>query len=176
MASRQPVFITSYTLINDNFYFHPVAKYYMIKNEVAFQLVYNLRQLTSLVDLLTFHRHPQVRKVCSLIGHFLHAIAYFPLRVLHSQHIVEVRLKYSKYIMTRAKLVNGKSRITFNSHFLNVEVIHHIIFHMPAKSYSKYLHTCMKHIKNQNKHTIKTSSCQSKIHPSLLLRNSEHIS
>ena len=35
--------------------------------------------------------------------------------------------------MTQAKLVNEKNEITFHSHFLKVEVIHHIIVHMPIK-------------------------------------------
>ena len=46
--------------------------------------------------------------------------------------------------MTRAKLVNEKISITFNSHFLKVEVIHHIIVHMPVKQnqiQGTYIHT-----------------------------------
>ena len=77
--------------------------------------------------------------------------------------------------MTRARLVNEKSSITFNSHFLKIEVIHHIIVHMPVKQ--NQIQGTFKHfIKIQIRHTIKTSSCQSKTHPSLLLQNSEHIS
>ena len=73
--------------------------------------------------------------------------------------------------MTRAKLVNEKISITFNSHFLKVEVIHHIIVHMPVKQnqiQGTYIRKYIKDIiKIQNRHIYHKNFLMSKQNSSI---------